>query len=118
MKASRHETILEIVKSCQVETQEMLREMLLERGINVTQATLSRDIRELGLIKREDKYYVPEKSSADIPRLLKDSVIEVDHAMNPFKLDTSGNKNSIAKPNDKRFPKTTQKPSELLKKNN
>ena len=82
MKASRHETILEIVKSCQVETQEMLREMLLERGINVTQATLSRDIRELGLIKREDKYYVPEKSSADIPRLLKDSVIEVDHAMN------------------------------------
>lgn len=43
---------------------------------------------------------------------------EVDHAMNPFKLDTSGNKNSIAKPNDKRFPKTTQKPSELLKKNN
>ena len=33
MKASRHETILEIVKSCQVETQEMLREMLLERGI-------------------------------------------------------------------------------------
>ena len=44
MKASRHETILEIVKSCQVETQEMLREMLLERGINVTQATLSRDI--------------------------------------------------------------------------
>ncbi len=82
MKASRHETILEIVKSCQVETQEMLREMLLERGINVTQATLSRDIRELGLIKREDKYYVPEKSSADIPRLLKDSVIEVDYAMN------------------------------------
>ena len=43
---------------------------------------------------------------------------EVDHVMNPFKLDTSGNKNSIAKPNDKRFPKTTQKSSELLKKNN
>ena len=43
---------------------------------------------------------------------------EVDHVMKPFKLDTSGNKNSIAKPNDKRFPKTTQKPSELLKKNN
>lgn len=82
MKAIRHETILEIVKSRNVETQEMLRELLLERGLEVTQATLSRDIRELGLIKEQDRYYAPEKSSAEIPALLRDSVIWVDHAVN------------------------------------
>lgn len=82
MKAFRHEMILDIVRSCGVETQEMLRELLGKRGIEVTQATLSRDIRELGLIKRQDKYYVPEKSSAEIPPLLKDSVTDIDHAVN------------------------------------
>ncbi len=42
---------------------------------------------------------------------------EVDKIMNPIKVDSSGNKNSIAKPGDKRFPKTTKKAtSELNKK--
>ncbi len=42
---------------------------------------------------------------------------EVDRIMNPIKVDSSGNKNSIAKPGDKRFLKTTKKStSELLKK--
>ncbi len=42
---------------------------------------------------------------------------EVDHIMNPVKVDSSGNKNSIAKPGDKRFPQTTKKgKSELLNK--
>jgi len=82
MKASRQEAILEAIKGGHIETQEMLREKLLERGIIVTQATLSRDIRELGLIKNGDIYCIPEKSSAEIPQLLRDSVTGVDYAMN------------------------------------
>lgn len=82
MKNQRHEAIIDIVRSKPVETQEMLRALLLEKGIDVTQATLSRDIKELGLIKRQDKYYVPEKSGFEIPQLLRDSVIGVDHAVN------------------------------------
>ncbi len=82
MKNKRHEVILDIIGNSAVETQEMLRSMLKERGIDVTQATLSRDIKELGLIKREDCYHVPQKSAKEIPQLLKDSVFEIDYAVN------------------------------------
>ncbi len=82
MKSVRHNIILELVKSRSVETQEMLRELLSEKGVEVTQATLSRDIRELGLVKGSDCYYLPEKSAAEIPQLLRDSVNEIDHAVN------------------------------------
>ncbi|WP_017415721.1 MULTISPECIES: arginine repressor [Clostridium] len=51
MKEQRHEKILEIIKSIEIETQEELAEELKSRGINVTQATVSRDIKELNLIK-------------------------------------------------------------------
>ena len=71
VKSERHGIILEIVKNSSVETQEMLREELLRRGIDVTQATLSRDIKELGLIKKQDRYFVPQKSSAEIPALIR-----------------------------------------------
>ena len=82
IKSQRHEIILEIIKNDLVETQEMLREQLLKRGIEVTQATLSRDIKELGLIKKQDRYFVPQKSSAEIPALIRESVNSVDHALN------------------------------------
>lgn len=51
MKEQRHERILEIIKNIEIETQEELAEELKNRGINVTQATVSRDIKELNLIK-------------------------------------------------------------------
>ena len=82
IKSERHEIILEIIKTSSVETQEMLREQLLRRGIEVTQATLSRDIKELGLIKKQDRYFVPQKSSAEIPALIRESVNSVDYALN------------------------------------
>lgn len=81
-KSERHEIILEIIKTSSIETQEMLREQLLKRGIEVTQATLSRDIKELGLIKKQDRYFVPQKSSAEIPALIRESVNSVDYALN------------------------------------
>ena len=52
MKAKRQTVILELVEREAISSQEQLREKLRERGIDATQATLSRDIRELGLVKR------------------------------------------------------------------
>jgi transcriptional regulator of arginine metabolism len=52
MKALRQGAILEIVDREAITSQEQLRERLRGRGIEATQATLSRDIRDLGLIKR------------------------------------------------------------------
>lgn len=51
-KRERHEALLELIRNRRVSSQEELRELLLEgTGIDVTQATLSRDIRELRLVK-------------------------------------------------------------------
>ena len=52
MKAYRQSLVVELVEREAITSQEQLRERLLARGIDVTQATLSRDIRDLGLVKR------------------------------------------------------------------
>ena len=52
MKAHRQSIIRDLVEREAISSQEQLRTRLLDRGIDVTQATLSRDIRELGLVKR------------------------------------------------------------------
>jgi transcriptional regulator of arginine metabolism len=54
MKAQRHAAILALVHRHRIGSQEQLRELLLADGVTVTQATLSRDIRELGLAKVAD----------------------------------------------------------------
>lgn len=51
MKVTRHAKILEIINSKDIDTQEELAEELKKSGMNVTQATVSRDIKELKLIK-------------------------------------------------------------------
>jgi transcriptional regulator of arginine metabolism len=53
-KARRHETIREIVRTRRIANQESLRELLATEGFDVAQATLSRDIRELRLVKVPD----------------------------------------------------------------
>jgi transcriptional regulator of arginine metabolism len=54
MKAQRHAAILTLVRHRRIASQEQLRELLVAQGVEVTQATLSRDIRELGLAKIAD----------------------------------------------------------------
>ncbi len=86
MKNKRHTKILEIIKQQNVETQEMLQELLLEYGFKVTQATVSRDIKELKLIKKLDengvyKYVSPSDSSVK-QNIFTDTVISVDYAVN------------------------------------
>jgi transcriptional regulator of arginine metabolism len=60
VKPQRHAAILELVREHRVPSQEALRERLAARGIEVAQATLSRDIRELGLVK------VPEEDGGSV----------------------------------------------------
>lgn len=92
MKASRHARIKEIVDNKTVETQEELAEALREKGIEVTQATVSRDIKELMLIKvptGEGRYryaFPPEQnvafSQSRLERAFKDSVVGIDYSLN------------------------------------
>ena len=51
MKLKRHEKIIELVNKYEIETQEELASLLNQAGFRVTQATISRDIRELRLSK-------------------------------------------------------------------
>ena len=55
MRLSRQNKILEIIRTNEVETQDQLLNLLREAGYSVTQATVSRDIRELQLVKRQGK---------------------------------------------------------------
>jgi len=52
MKAQRHAAILRLVREHSIPSQERLRSLLAHAGFDVTQATLSRDIHELGLVKQ------------------------------------------------------------------
>jgi transcriptional regulator of arginine metabolism len=66
MKAYRQSLILELIDHQAVTSQEGLRRLLEERGVTATQATLSRDIRDLGLVKRapDGAYRRPEAVAA------------------------------------------------------
>lgn len=55
IKPQRHAAILRLVRDHRVTSQEVLRELLSGEGFDVAQATLSRDIRELGLVKAPDQ---------------------------------------------------------------
>ena len=55
MRLSRQNKILEIIRTNDVETQEQLLSLLRDAGYSVTQATVSRDIRELQLVKGQGK---------------------------------------------------------------
>lgn len=98
MKRYRYNKIKEIVQSRSIETQEELANALMEEGIEVTQATVSRDIKELMLIKipTGDGHYryalSPEEnmllSRSRINRLFQDSITRVDFALNQVVLHT------------------------------
>jgi transcriptional regulator of arginine metabolism len=59
-KVYRRTQIVDLLRSKEVETQEDLRRKLAHRGIHVTQATVSRDIEELGLVKTRTGYRLPD----------------------------------------------------------
>jgi transcriptional regulator of arginine metabolism len=65
-KVYRRTQILEILGAGGAATQAELRQRLAERGVDVTQATVSRDIEELGLVKTRDGYRLPDAAAAPI----------------------------------------------------
>ena len=59
MKVRRQTVILELIDREALDSQETLRKRLRQRGFDATQATISRDIKELGLVKRDGAYQRP-----------------------------------------------------------
>ncbi|MBE6007256.1 MAG: arginine repressor [Lachnospiraceae bacterium] len=97
MKNKRHEIIIEIIQKKDIFTQEELQKELRERGFDVTQATVSRDIRRLRLTKRQtaggrSSYAVPmvqgNQEHDRLLRVLRDSVRGIDSARNILVIKT------------------------------
>jgi transcriptional regulator of arginine metabolism len=93
-KLSRQNLILDLVQQESVANQEQLRKLLLRQGFDVTQATLSRDINELALVKTSDGYSVshneqPEPGFHSAGRLVREFVVEVREAQNLLVIKTA-----------------------------
>lgn len=96
MKLERHSKIVELIGKYEIETQEELAEKLNKAGFNVTQATVSRDIRELKLSKIQSgngrqKYAVMQNQgsfSDKYIRILKDGFMSMDMAQNILVIKT------------------------------
>lgn len=97
MKVNRHAKIVELINKYQIETQEELAEYLNQEGFRVTQATLSRDIRDLKLTKvpienGRQKYAVLQAEQSGLAekyiRILSDGFISMDMAQNILVIKT------------------------------
>lgn len=97
MKVNRHAKIVELISKYQVETQEELAERLNAAGFRVTQATVSRDIRDLKLTKvpaenGRQKYAVLQNEQSGLGekyiRILKDGFVSMDMAQNILVIKT------------------------------
>ena len=97
MKKTRQGKVIEIIDRYDVETQEELAAYLREAGFQVTQATVSRDIRELKLTKMptgkgKQKYVVLKQEDSHMGdkyiRVLRDGYVSMDNAQNILVLKT------------------------------
>jgi transcriptional regulator of arginine metabolism len=106
-KNARQRKILEIVAQQVIGTQEEIARLLREKGYPVTQATVSRDIKELGLIKipigqDQYRYAIPQEPQeknifSRLQRFFRDSVIHLDYSENLIVIKTlTGNAHAVA----------------------
>ncbi|MEQ8770258.1 MAG: hypothetical protein RIB60_07090 [Phycisphaerales bacterium] len=89
--AQRQALIREILADHAVPSQDRLGELLLERGVKATQATISRDLRELGVVKGPDGYQLPAAptrkrlrglaATGALERVVRQYVVGVDEAL-------------------------------------
>ena len=106
MKSMRHTAILRIISEQEIETQDDLIAKLKENGFDVTQATVSRDIKQLGLVKTTDgegtyRYSAPHPSSSGsdskFKNILSEAIISSESAENMVVVKTySGMANAAA----------------------
>lgn len=97
MKTKRQAKLLELIKKNDIETQEELSDYLLKEGYQVTQATVSRDIRELKLTKMamsngRQKYVALQETDEDMAekyvRVFRDGFLSMDMAQNILVIKT------------------------------
>ena len=98
MRNKRHEAILSLLNEQNIETQQDLTIALSSVGFDVTQATVSRDIKQLRLVKKlniDGKYiYAPHSQNSNegvsdrMSNILKQSMISVDYALNTIVIKT------------------------------
>ncbi len=106
MKNARQRKILELVEQYDIDTQETLIQRLLEAGIETTQTTVSRDIRQLQLAKGITergtyKYVLPDLKKTDsapaVNAALTDSIVKIEAAENIIVVKTlAGMANAVA----------------------
>jgi len=97
MKTKRQSKILELIRNNDIETQEELQAHLVQTGFAVTQATVSRDIRDMKLTKistsnGKQKYVALNDNTEDLSekyvRVLKDGYVSMDMAQNILVIKT------------------------------
>ena len=97
MKVNRHAKIIELINKYHIETQEELADYLNQEGFTVTQATVSRDIRDLKLTKipsenGNQRYALHQTSGSGMSekyiRVLKDGYVSMDMAQNILVIKT------------------------------
>ena len=106
MRYARHQKILELINSHEIDTQERLAEKLRQAGFNVTQATVSRDIKELQLVKHagpSGRSCYTQSRVSDAPvserfrKILRETILGIDSAENIIVIKTlSGCANAAA----------------------
>jgi transcriptional regulator of arginine metabolism len=98
-KNYRQGQILKLIRGKRILTQDDLAEELRAQGISATQVTLSRDIRDLRLVKTREGYQemAPEEKGPEFPLLAAEFVLDVRTAQNLVVLKTApGHANSVA----------------------
>ncbi|MEG0291449.1 MAG: arginine repressor [Anaerovoracaceae bacterium] len=97
MRNKRHNAIIDLISNNEIETQEKLCDLLKKEGFNVTQATVSRDIKELQLVKdlsasNKYKYSIRQDNNGPINdrfvKIFKETIIKVDYAENQIIVKT------------------------------
>ena len=105
MKKNRQSIIAKLIEENVISTQEELLQMLLEAGVNVTQATVSRDIKEMKLIKAQStggsyRYALADNADSSINerliRMFSDTVLSMTSAYNQIILKTISASANIA----------------------
>ncbi len=97
MKINRQRKIIELINKYDIDTQQELAQRLIDEGFEVTQATVSRDIRELNLTKiavdgNKQKYDIPASTMTSINAkymgVLKDGIVSIEDAGNIIVIKT------------------------------
>jgi transcriptional regulator of arginine metabolism len=103
-KSFRQGQILEIIRNKKIYTQDELARELAQSGIHTTQVTLSRDMRDLGLVRTAEGYrkFASEKTGPDLADVANEYLLDAKIAQNLVVLRTApGNANALAVAIDK-----------------